>query len=557
MQCRFLQVAVLFAVLALGISARGQESLLGGWEVHDLGSGTKPSIDFAADGRIHAMGMTELNNGVIWHAAADSVAGPWKPKVVDTGYFYGPGDIRVDANGSAHIAIHDHDAQNALHIEVSSSGLETVARYTDTPNTHDGWDNSLAFDSNGRLVQASVDPSGFGATDSLVVSRLLDGKWEPTTVQNGDSFMYGFNTSIASDMNGDLHVLYTAADDWYSVGDLRHAFQSNGRWEVESVASGGIRGRFPTLAFDAENRAHAAWLDIDENDINLAYVRYAIHDGQQWSESTITTLENVTLGFRDGRKQVSLALDNSGNPRVASGDMRVVNYSTLNDGEWKTDLVLDAGVDRYNGLVVLRTNPVTNDPAIAFWEPDGDRSGTVRVLSRKEPTPLIGDVNHDGVLDAADIDAIARQLDGPVDLAFDINDDGSVNSDDYDFWVTEIRNVYRGDANLDGQFDSGDLVAVFGAAKYEDGQNQNAGWAEGDWNGDRDFNSTDLVAAFADGGYDQGPRPAPVPEPNSSGRFFLALLLISRMSRRRRDRSETSVQRFQGRLLIGGGFNTL
>ena len=60
-----------------------------------------------------------------------------------------------------------------------------------------------------------------------------------------------------------------------------------------------------------------------------------------------------------------------------------------------------------------------------------------------------------------------------------------------------------GDANLDGLFNSSDLVMVFQAGKYEDGIFQNASWEEGDWNDDGEFDSQDLVMAFQLGWYEQ------------------------------------------------------
>jgi hypothetical protein len=56
--------------------------------------------------------------------------------------------------------------------------------------------------------------------------------------------------------------------------------------------------------------------------------------------------------------------------------------------------------------------------------------------------------------------------------------------------------------NLDGVFDSADLVFVFQRGGYESGES--AGWAEGDWNGDGLFSSADIVLAFQDGGYVRG-----------------------------------------------------
>ncbi len=59
-----------------------------------------------------------------------------------------------------------------------------------------------------------------------------------------------------------------------------------------------------------------------------------------------------------------------------------------------------------------------------------------------------------------------------------------------------------GDSNLDGLFDSSDLVTIFQAGEYEDALQDNSTWAEGDWNGDREFTSEDLVLAFQAGSYE-------------------------------------------------------
>ena len=58
-----------------------------------------------------------------------------------------------------------------------------------------------------------------------------------------------------------------------------------------------------------------------------------------------------------------------------------------------------------------------------------------------------------------------------------------------------------GDVNLDGIFNSTDLIQVFQAGEYEDGIAANSTWAEGDWNCDQEFNTTDLIGAFQSGAY--------------------------------------------------------
>ncbi|MEZ6117800.1 MAG: Ig-like domain-containing protein [Pirellulaceae bacterium] len=58
-----------------------------------------------------------------------------------------------------------------------------------------------------------------------------------------------------------------------------------------------------------------------------------------------------------------------------------------------------------------------------------------------------------------------------------------------------------GDANHDGVFDSADLIQIFQFGHYEDSIIGNSTWDSGDWNGDGEFDSADLVAAFQAGTY--------------------------------------------------------
>ena len=110
---------------------------------------------------------------------------------------------------------------------------------------------------------------------------------------------------------------------------------------------------------------------------------------------------------------------------------------------------------------------------------------------------LPGDLNGDGAITSADIDTFCR-ADGN-NPAFDFTGDGIVNESDLDTLVKDILGTTFGDADLNGVFDTQDLVAIFQVGHYEDDVPGNSTWATGDWNCDGEFTSSDLVKALQNG----------------------------------------------------------
>ena len=144
-----------------------------------------------------------------------------------------------------------------------------------------------------------------------------------------------------------------------------------------------------------------------------------------------------------------------------------------------------------------------------------------------------GDFNNNGELDAADVNSLISQINGAQDVQFDVSGDGVVDAKDLTAWVKDLKNTWIGDANLDGEFNSSDFVAVFTAGLFEtDGP---AEWSTGDWNGDGVFGSGDFVAAFTDGGFELGPRAGAhnVPEPTTYASLFVGVMMLA-ISRRLR-----------------------
>ena len=143
---------------------------------------------------------------------------------------------------------------------------------------------------------------------------------------------------------------------------------------------------------------------------------------------------------------------------------------------------------------------------------------------------VTGDFNADKELTVEDIDLLTSEIQhGEPRYWFDTDGNKIVDDADRTQWVHELKNTYFGDANLDGEFNSGDLVAVFSANEYEDDIAMNSTWSTGDWNGDGEFDTGDLVTAFQDGGFEKGPRvdAKAVPEPTSAVMMMFGSIVIT------------------------------
>ncbi len=146
-----------------------------------------------------------------------------------------------------------------------------------------------------------------------------------------------------------------------------------------------------------------------------------------------------------------------------------------------------------------------------------------------------GDVNQDGMTDAADIEDMVANF-GSDDWFYDLNVDGTTDQADVDLLIGSIFGTLAGDANLDGVVNGIDFI-VWNTNKFTSGTD----WASGDFNGDGVTNGADFVIWNTNkfqtgsgclGGLPHLPAPVAVPEP--VGRMMLLLAIYWGVRRIRR-----------------------
>lgn len=345
------------------------------WTISDVGIGAKPAIDVDENDEPHIAYMLEATPGFVKHA--EIVDDAFVSTTVQEAYYYGPLDISTGPGLQLGISVHHHDIQDEITFFRDILGVWTAEPVPS--DGHDGWDNSIAFDSNGFPHTSSVDPSNFGSSNGVEYAWKDAGGWNKEVI-GSVPVRYMFSTSIALDGNDAPHIVYYASDTTY------YATKASGSWQIEKV--GTENGKFPTLLLDSENDPHLAYYVQNTGDRGV--IRYAKKKEGVWEMQDIDQLFNVPISFEGARRVTALQMDDEEKIHACYGDRDVVKYAILDDNEWSIDTVMDVTNDvEFLGAQVDLALNSKGFPYITYFE--------VTNLS-----PLTGVVKHATALDKDD-----------------------------------------------------------------------------------------------------------------------------------------------------------
>ena len=354
------------------------------WEIDEIDTGTKPAIALLADGTPYVAYMLESMPGFVKNAVRNGDS--WDITTVSEGYYYGPLDIAIGSDDVAHITYHDHqdDRQfrpelgDAIHASLAPGGEWQVEAAPDAG--HDGWDNRITIDAEGRPHMSAIDPLEFDGDGITYYRRNGPGDWTVESIGSGQQ-TYKYSTSIAVSPDGIPYITY------YDQGgkDLALARRGDSGWTIDHIDTDGDTGLFSSLIIDADGRFHVTYFQKESASKGIVkYATSATGDGD-WTIQDIGELDQLAFGFLGARNITSVAIDAAGNPWIAYSDETRLMLAIWRGTEWQIDTVVESPAGELGQLVSLKLDSA-GDPHIAYFKVT-NRSPVNGVITYAKGTP--------------------------------------------------------------------------------------------------------------------------------------------------------------------------
>ena len=341
------------------------------WLIEDIDTGTKPALALTSDGVPYVAYMLEAMPGFVKNAVRNGDS--WEVTTVADGYFYGPLDIAIGPDDTAHITYHDHqhpsqfqtNLGDAVHAFQAAGGSDWEIEPV-FDDGHDGWDTRITVDAQGRPHISAIDPVEFDGAGVEYYGRDDAGKWTVESVGSAP-LTYKWATSIAVDPAGNPHISYYDEK-------IKHLLLASrdGGWSISTIDSDGDTGLFASLVIDGEGRFHLSYLQRETPSSGI--IKYATRGAgdTEWEIRAVDALDNLEFGFLGARNITSVVVDSKGNPWIVYSDEKVLKLAIWTGSGWQLESVVDAGAGTLGQLVSLKLDS-DDRPHIAYFEVTSQR----------------------------------------------------------------------------------------------------------------------------------------------------------------------------------------
>ena len=330
--------------------------------------------------------MLEAMPGFVKNAVRNGDS--WDITTVVEGYFYGPLDIAIGPDDVPHITYHDHQDERQFRPEVGDAVHAYQAPGGEWQieaafgQGHDGWDNRITVDADGRPHMSAIDPLEFSGDGVTYYRRNGPGDWTVESIGSGE-LTYKYSTSIAVAPDGIPYITY------YDQGgkDLALARRGDSGWTIAHIDTDGDAGLFSSLIIDADGRFHVSY--FQKESASSGTVKYATSatGDSDWAIQDIDTLDRLAFGFIGARNITSVAIDPDGNPWIAYSDEARVMLAIWRGSEWQIETVVESSAGDLGQLVSLKLDSAGN-PHIAYFKVTsrGPLNGVI-IYAKGTPSP--------------------------------------------------------------------------------------------------------------------------------------------------------------------------
>ncbi len=288
------------------------------WTIQEIGRGAKPSLTIDFLDRLHFSYLGEsFSNGYIEYALIDQDS-ITTSRFDEGGFYEGPPAIGLNRGGLPNIILHDHITENQVYYNFNNN---VWAEEQIVSDNHDGWDNSLDYDSEGRIHVASTD-----FVDGVEYAYRSDMGWIKEALPSGP-VMYNGSTSIVMDSKDQPHIVYHNP----AKAVLEYAVKKNNVWTITTIEA---NGTYADMVRDQNDHMYVCYLvPIDtENSI----IKMASQAGPNWLIETIDTL--TKMGPIQSHA-LAIQRGSNGGMHISYGDNEVIKYARKVSNIWEIETV--------------------------------------------------------------------------------------------------------------------------------------------------------------------------------------------------------------------------
>ena len=260
----------------------------------------------------------------------EEVNGAWMIDVVDSkgrvGQFI---SLALDSKDNVHISYID-DTHHRLKYATNISGSWVTEDVNKNENSN--YYTSIAIDALDKVHIAYLKENSRGSTkgDNLILKYATKTGEIWRTEEVDPKVGQKKYTSLALDSQGKAHIAYFGEE----FGRLYYATNVTGKWIFKSIGDEKIVGKFSSIAIDSRDRVHIVYCQLKNNKDSGA-INYVIkRDSDNWDIKTI-----ISQG--DSASHASLALDASDRAHIAYLEINkfCLKYATHALGSWSSETV--------------------------------------------------------------------------------------------------------------------------------------------------------------------------------------------------------------------------